>query len=96
MQHGKIGYNNEMKTKTLIFRTAGWIGTGLILTAYFLISNQVVTGDSLSYQIMNLFGALFLGSSLFVKKAWPAFTLQVAWSMIALWALAKLFLFTTA
>ncbi|NIA02296.1 MAG: hypothetical protein GWP15_02850 [Nitrospirae bacterium] len=78
------------KTKTIIIETVGWMGTVLIVLAYFLISNAYVVGDSFVYQLMNLSGAVFLGISLVVKKAWPALTLQVIWSVIAVWALVTI------
>ncbi len=80
-----------MKTKAIVFETIGWAGTVLIVLAYFLISNAYVSGDSSVYQLMNLSGAVFLGISLVVKKAWPAFTLQIIWSVIAIWALITIF-----
>lgn len=79
------------KTKTIITETAGWAGTVLIVLAYFLVSNLFVTADSLAYQLMNLFGAVFLGVSLLVKRAWPALTLQVIWSVIAIFAIGSIF-----
>lgn len=79
------------KTKTIIIETVGWMGTVLIVSAYFLVSNGYVGGDSSVYQLMNLSGAVFLGISLLVKKAWPALTLQIIWSVIAISALVTIF-----
>lgn len=81
-----------MKTKTLVLETLGWMGTFLIVLAYFLISNDYVSGGSAVYQFINLAGAVLLGVSLFAKKAWPALALQVVWSVIAVWALINIFL----
>ncbi len=81
-----------MKTQAIVVETVGWIGTALIVLAYFLISNAYVGGDSFVYQLMNLSGAVFLGISLSVKKAWPALTLQVIWSVIAILALINIFI----
>lgn len=79
-----------MKTKTIITEVIGWTGTVLIVAAYFLVSNAYVGADSLVYQSMNLFGAVFLGISLIVKRAWPAFGLQVIWTFIAIFALVNI------
>lgn len=85
-----------MKIKPLIIEGIGWLGTFLIVLAYFLISNSYVDGDSASYQLINLVGAAFLGASLYVKKAWPALALQVIWAVIAVWTLGNLFLSSPA
>lgn len=73
-----------MKTKALIVECVGWLGTVLIVLAYFLISYGYVGGESIVYQAMNLAGALSLGISLYGKKAWPALALQLVWGIIAL------------
>ena len=81
-----------MKTKAIIIETIGWVGTFLIVLAYFMVSNAYVDANSSLFQLTNLFGAVFLGTSLFVKKAWPALTLQAIWSVIAIWALINIFI----
>lgn len=81
-----------MKTKTIILETVGWGGTVMIVLAYFLISGSYVGADSSTYQLLNLFGAVFLGVSLLVKKAWPALALQLIWSVIAVVALVNIFM----
>jgi hypothetical protein len=67
----------------------GWIGTILILLAYFLVSNKKVSGDSTVYQLMNLLGVIGVGVNVFHQRAWPAVALQVVWGIIAIFALIK-------
>lgn len=67
----------------------GWLGTGLIVLAYGLVSSGKLAGKSAQYQLLNFFGALFLGINLLVEQSWPAFTLQVVWAAIAIAALVK-------
>jgi hypothetical protein len=74
--------------ETLI-QILGWIGTVLILAAYFLVSNKKVNGDSAIYQLMNLFGVIGVGINVFHQQAWPAVALQVVWGIIAIFALIK-------
>ncbi len=38
----------------------GWMGALLILLAYALISSKQVEGNSLSYQMLNIFASIFL------------------------------------
>lgn len=80
------------KTKTIIIEAIGWTGTVMIVLAYFLISNSYISAGSSNYQLLNLFGAVFLGISLVVKKAWPALALQLIWSVIAIIALINIFI----
>ena len=73
----------------LITQIAGWVGTALIITAYFLISRKLVDSSSKIYQGMNLFGALCVGANVLYQQAWPALALQIVWCLIAISALVK-------
>ena len=63
---------------------AGCIGAVLILIAYYLVSSEIVTAQSMIYQIMNLFGAAGLAYNTFTQKAWPTLVLNVIWALIAI------------
>ena len=67
----------------------GWVGTFLIVLAYFLVSNNKINATSKKYQILNLLGAIGVGFNVFYQAAWPAFTLNVVWSIIAIISLIK-------
>lgn len=73
----------------ILIQTAGWIGTILIVLAYFLVSRQYVTGKSRIYQLMNLFGAVGVGINVFHQAAWPALALQITWAIIAIVSLIR-------
>jgi len=73
----------------ILIQTAGWMGTILIVLAYFLVSRQYVTGKSKIYQLMNLFGALGVGVNVFHQEAWPALALQITWAIIAIISLIR-------
>jgi len=62
----------------------GWIGTGCIVLAYYLVSSKKVSGDSPKYQILNLVGAFGIIVNTFTQQAWPAMTLNIIWAIIAL------------
>lgn len=70
--------------------TAGWIGTVLILAAYFLVSTKKVSPSSVNYQLMNLLGALGVAINVFVNKAYPSLALEIVWGLIAGFALYKI------
>lgn len=72
-----------------IFNILGWIGTVLILLAYFLNSTGRVGGAGRPYQLLNLAGAICMGVSVYHQTAWPAVALQFAWGAIAVYSLLK-------
>ena len=74
--------------ETLI-QIIGWVGTFLIVFAYFLVSYKKVDGSSKVYQAMNLLGAIGVGINVFHQQAWPAVALQIVWGIIAIFSLAK-------
>ncbi len=68
----------------------GWIGTFLIVLAYFLVSNNKISAKSKSYQLFNLFGAIGVGFNVFYQHAWPALVLQIVWAIIAIVSIIKI------
>jgi hypothetical protein len=74
----------------ILIQTIGWIGTVLIVWAYYLVSNKKIDPVGEYYQWLNLIGALGVGVNVFHQKAWPAFTLEVIWAGIACAALLRL------
>ena len=75
--------------ETLI-QIAGWIGSFLIVFAYFLlVAFKKIDENDKAYQIMNLFGAIGIGVNVFYHQAYPAVALQVIWGIIAIVSLLK-------
>ena len=74
----------------IFIQGAGWFGTALIVLAYVLLSRKKISGQSKSYQAMNLVGAITLGASTLSQEAWPAFALNVVWATIAIITLVKI------
>jgi hypothetical protein len=68
----------------------GWLGTFLIVFAYFLVSYKKIQPTSKNYQLLNLFGALGISINVWHHQAWPSFALQIIWGTIALVALYKM------
>lgn len=67
----------------------GWIGTISYLTAYYLISTKKIEGDSVPYQLMNLFGGVLLTMNAVFHGAMPAVGVNVAWIGISIFALGR-------
>ena len=58
-----------------------------MIMAYLLVSKEKVRSTDVSYQLMNLIGAIFLGTNVFYQKAWPAFAFEAIWVSIAIYSL---------
>jgi len=74
----------------IVIQIIGWVGTFLIVLAYYLLSGDHITAKSSAYQIINLFGAIGVGINVWHQKAWPAVTLEIVWALIATGALSRL------
>jgi hypothetical protein len=71
---------------------AGWIGAGLILGAYLLVSMDRLTGRSPLFQWMNLVGAAGFVINSGYHGAIPSAALNIVWMMIgiiSLWRIMK-------
>ena len=62
---------------------AGWYGMIAILTAYALVSFEVITGNSLAYQLLNLTGSLGILVISLYKKVLQSIGLNSIWIIIA-------------
>ena len=77
-----------MSPVELAIEVVGWIGAGLILGAYGLLSAGKLTGQSPLYQWMNVVGAAGFTINGWWHGAVPSAVLNVIWMMIggvALW-----------
>ena len=70
----------------------GWIGSVEVILAYALISNGKVHGKSVSYQLLNLTGSIFLIANTIYYHAYPSTAINGVWMVVAIVALAKVWL----
>ena len=70
----------------LAVEVVGWAGAVLILLAYLLLSAGKLTGQSMTYQAMNVVGAAGFVVNGWWHGALPSATLNVLWLMIGLFA----------
>lgn len=63
--------------------TVGWTGAALVLIAYGLLSIQWMNGNSISYQALNVTGALLLVVNSYYLGAYPSVGVNAAWVGIA-------------
>lgn len=77
---------------SFLVEVAGWAGALLILSAYLLVTLGKLTGQSLAFQWMNLFGGAGFVINGWWHRAIPSAALNVIWMLIAavaLWQLWK-------
>lgn len=74
----------------LLIEITGWAAAVLVVAAYGLLSAGRLSGDSASYQWMNLLGAIGLVINTAWNGAWPSTVVNLIWAGIALFALGQL------
>jgi hypothetical protein len=74
---------------TTFIEVIGWVGALLVLAAYGLVSTERVSSRSLSYQALNIGGAV----GLVINSAWngaiPSAVVNLIWIGIGVYALAS-------
>lgn len=75
----------------IVMDVLGWAGAVLYLIAYGLVSAKKVTGDSWTYQGLNLVAGAFLIINTLYLRAYPSAGLNIAWVGIAVLTLAQKF-----
>jgi hypothetical protein len=72
-----------------LLNLTGWVGAIEVLIAYFLISTNRVTPETLSYQLLNATGAVFLIINTLYLKAYPSAFVNIIWTAVAIVNLVK-------
>jgi len=67
----------------------GWVGSFLVVLAYFLLSSKRLREESRIYHGMNLFGGIFLGINAITNSAYPSAAVNIVWILIAIYGIAK-------
>jgi hypothetical protein len=69
---------------------AGYVGVVLVLLAFLLLQARKLHGNGLTYQLMNIAGALgVMLSLLFGSFNLPAFVMEVAWALIGIYGVLR-------
>ncbi|WP_169973765.1 MULTISPECIES: hypothetical protein [unclassified Campylobacter] len=74
-----------------IFQFIGFLGMICIVLAYFLLQIGKMTSADLSYQLINLAGAILLIISLLVHFNLGSFLIEVFWIFITLYGIFKIY-----
>jgi hypothetical protein len=71
----------------LFINILGWIGSIEVVAAYALNSSQKIKSDSITFQTLNLTGAIFLIINSIYKEAYPFTFINIVWAIIAVVAI---------
>jgi hypothetical protein len=74
---------------TLLINIIGWLGSASVILAYVLVSTNRLKGDSVAYQVLNLFGGAFLVINTIFWGAYPSTFVNLVWIGIAIFAIAR-------
>ena len=75
-----------MTAVQIAVEAVGWAGAALILLAYLLLSAGKLTGQSLTYQAMNVLGAAGFVVNGWWHRALPSAVLNILWLGIGVFA----------
>ncbi len=67
----------------MIIDLLGWLGAGLILLGYFLVSTKRDKATGLRYQLINLIGGVALIINAYFRNAFAFVFLNFVWVIIA-------------
>ena len=71
----------------MLIQIAGWAGAAMVLAAYFLVSTKRLPGDSVLFQLLNLFGSALILLNSFHFGALPSVGVNCVWILIAAYSL---------
>ena len=77
------------ENQRLLLDIAGWVGAGLLLVAYWMVSTKRVLGDSVGYQSLNIVGSILLMANTAYYGAYPSAFVNLVWLGIAAHAIRR-------
>lgn len=89
-RNSKRTATNKRKIQKWLIEAYGWYGATIILVAYFLASFDVISGDGLIYQLLNLTGAIGVVILTVYKRVTQSAVLNLVWAGIALVAVVSI------
>jgi hypothetical protein len=67
----------------------GWIGSMILVSAYWLNSKNLINAQTKLYQLLNIAGSLSLMINTFYYGAYPSRSVNVVWLLMGLYHLNK-------
>jgi len=68
----------------------GYLGSAMIILAYFLLQSGKVTSEDIRYPLINLIGAILLMISLTVHTNMPSVVIEIFWIGISVYGIWKI------
>ncbi|AWS41860.1 hypothetical protein DKM19_11325 [Streptosporangium sp. 'caverna'] len=79
-----------MTPVSLFVNLLGWVGAGIMLYGYAMVSTSRMAGDGMPYQAINLAGSIALMINSAHHSAWPSTILNVVWGVIGVVAVVRM------
>ncbi|WP_442969086.1 CBU_0592 family membrane protein [Psychroserpens sp.] len=74
----------------LIINILGWIGSLLLVTAYWLNSKSIINAQTKTHQFLNIVGSLTLMINTFHYGAYPSGSVNIVWLLMGLYHITKI------
>ncbi len=78
-----------MSVMAMLAEVLGWLGAGMLLVAYALVSYGYARSSGVTYQSLNFTGSIFLLINTAWHGAWPSSALNIIWAVIAIGVLIR-------
>ena len=69
---------------------AGWVGSLLLISAYWSVSKKRMEPESFLYQSLNVIGSVLLIVNTYYYGAFPSTAVNIIWVCMGLFYIAKL------
>ena len=69
----------------------GWLGAAAVVAPYALVSIGRLSGTSLAFAALNVFGGVLLFLNTWYHEAYPSAAVNVIWTAIGVYAIARYF-----
>ena len=76
--------------KNIITETLGWYGVVAVVGAYALLSLGILSSTSITFQVLNLTGAIGIIIDAIEDKNTQPVVLNIIWAIIAIVAIVKI------
>ncbi len=74
----------------LALNICGWIGSIMVVTGFFLVSNGKIEAQTYGFQVLNLIAAIFVGINAYYYGALPSVGINTVWFLIAISAIIRI------
>jgi hypothetical protein len=74
----------------ILIEAIGWIGAVEVIIAYGMNSSGRIKADSVTFQVLNLTGAIFLIVNTWFNESYPSMVINIIWTAIAVAALFRI------